>query len=95
MNFNPIQGAHAHHMAQGNMLQGMAGDAMAAIQRENESRVAQSREMRRMQHEKEMEQMRINAMIQRLGQQAPPARPVDSGMMGLEYDPVANRWNRW
>lgn len=71
MDFNPIQGAQAHHAAQGNMLQGMAGDAMAAIANENQSRVAQQREMRRMQHEKELEQMRINALIGRLGQSTP------------------------
>lgn len=59
-----------------NHLQGMANDAMSAIRDENESRVAQSREMRRMQHEKEIEQMRLQALISRLGQQAPATNGV-------------------
>jgi hypothetical protein len=55
-------------------LQGMANNVMSAIQNENDSRVAQAREMRRMQHEKEMAQMRmaaeqsrVNDLISRLG----------------------------
>ena len=38
-------------------LQNMANGQMAMISKENDSRVAQEREWRRMQHEKEMMQM--------------------------------------
>ena len=38
-------------------LQNMANDQMAMFSKENDSRVAQMREMRRMQHEKELMQM--------------------------------------
>lgn len=64
----PIQAAYdalGPH-AQARALQGMAGQAMGAIQDENDSRVAQVREMRRMQHEKDIEAMRQQALIQRL-----------------------------
>ena len=58
---------------QANHLQGMADDIMSAISKENYSRVAQAREMRRMmneraadrekmQHEKDMLLMRLRAM---------------------------------
>lgn len=61
---------------QNRALQGMAGDVMQAFANENESRVAQAREMRRMEYQREIERMRqeteqqkINALIQRLKQQ--------------------------
>jgi hypothetical protein len=58
---------------QANHLQGMADDVMSAISKENYSRVAQAREMRRMmneraadrekmQHEKDLLLMRLQAM---------------------------------
>lgn len=51
------------HGAQGDYLQGMATDAMSAVAKENDSRVAQSREWRRMQHEMALAEMR--AQIER------------------------------
>lgn len=50
--------------AQGMMLQGAADDATGNIARENASRVAQLREMRRMEHEKEMMRMQLAARQQ-------------------------------
>lgn len=47
--------------AQGNYLQGMMNNATGMIQRENDSRVAQMREMRRMEHEKELMRMQVEA----------------------------------
>lgn len=49
------------HQAGGAHLQGAANQAMSAIQGENQSRVAQLREMRRMEHEKELMRMRADA----------------------------------
>lgn len=51
----------ALHQAGGAHLQGAANQAMSAIQDENQSRVAQLREMRRMEHEKELMRMRVAA----------------------------------
>jgi hypothetical protein len=42
-------------------LQGAMNDATGMIQRENDSRVAQMREMRRMEHEKELMRMQTEA----------------------------------
>lgn len=50
---NPYQQA-AH-------LQGMASQAMNAIGDENDSRVAQARELRRQEHEKELMRMQMEA----------------------------------
>jgi len=50
---NPYQQA-AH-------LQGMANQAMGAIGDENDSRVAQARELRRQEHEKELMRMQMEA----------------------------------
>lgn len=49
-----------------NHLQDMAGDAMDAWENELDSRVAQSREMRRMDHEKWIEALRQQTILQRL-----------------------------
>lgn len=69
----------AYHAAigsaqQANVLQDMISRTMAAHQDENDSRVSQAREMRRMMHEQELERMRqdtermkIDALLQRLG----------------------------
>jgi hypothetical protein len=51
---------------QGNALQSMISQATNAWQDEHDSRVSQNREARRMQHEKDVEQMRIEAMLKRL-----------------------------
>jgi hypothetical protein len=61
----------AHHAAMGSAQQGKAlGDmisqTMNAHQDENDSRVAQMREMRRMEHERMMKQMELDAILARL-----------------------------
>jgi hypothetical protein len=63
----------AYHAAMGSAQQGKAlGDmisqTMAAHQDENDSRVAQMREMRRMEHEKELKRMELDAILARLAQ---------------------------
>ena len=72
----------AYHAAIGSAQQGKAlGDmisqTMAAHQDENDSRVSQEREMRRMMHEQEIERMRqetermkIEALLARLNQES-------------------------
>jgi len=52
--------------AQAQHLGGMVDDVQNAYQDENDSRVAQLREQRRMEHETEMEAMRQEALLQRL-----------------------------
>lgn len=64
---------HAQYM-QGQAAERNAQATMNAIQRENERRVAISREQRRMEHEKEMQQMQIDALLARLQQAAPQDR---------------------
>jgi len=63
----------AYHAAmgsaqQGNVLGNMISQTMNAHQDENDSRVAQMREMRRMQHEKELKRMELDAILARLAQ---------------------------
>jgi len=63
----------AYHAAmgsaqQGNVLGNMISQTMAAHQDENDSRVAQMREMRRMEHEKELKRMELDAILARLAQ---------------------------
>lgn len=64
---------------QADALQDMADKTMAAFRRENDSRVSQLREARRMQHEKEVEQMRIDALLRRLQQPTSPFTVVPPG----------------
>lgn len=56
---------HANNMqaAQASHLQGAANNVMSAHANEMQSRVSQQREMRRMQHEKELAKMRMDADI--------------------------------
>jgi hypothetical protein len=63
---NPALMAQQVSSAQARHLGGMIDDVQDAIQDENDSRVAQMREQRRMAHEKEMETMRQEALLQRL-----------------------------
>ncbi len=68
--------------AQANALQGMINQTTEAWRDEHDSRVSQNREMRRMEHEKEIERMRIEAMLKRLDaerQQFQGPRPRVSG----------------
>jgi hypothetical protein len=63
---NPALMAQQVSSAQARHLGGMIDDVQDAIQDENDSRVAQMREQRRMAHEREMEAMRQEALLQRL-----------------------------
>ena len=66
---NPVQQGFINEFgpaAQGRHLAGMIAQTQGAIQDENDSRVAQSREQGRMAHEREMEAMRQEALLQRL-----------------------------
>lgn len=65
-----MSGAQAQH------LQGMADRATAAIAKENDSRVAQAREQRRMQHEQEMKRMETEALLARLESARQPSGPA-------------------
>ena len=61
----------AYHAAMGSAQQGralgnMIAQTMGAHQDENDSRVAQMREMRRMEHEKELKRMELDAILARL-----------------------------
>jgi hypothetical protein len=63
----------AYHAAmgsaqQGNVLGNMISQTMGAHQDENDSRVAQLREMRRMEHEKELKRMELDSILARLAQ---------------------------
>ena len=51
---------------QAEILQGAADDVNKAVKEEMDSRVSQLREMRRMEHEKELEAMRTSALIERV-----------------------------
>lgn len=66
---NPVQQGFINEFgptAQARHLGGMIKDVTGAIQDENDSRVAQSRELRRMEHEAQMEALRQEALLQRL-----------------------------
>jgi hypothetical protein len=58
--------AQAGPAAQAKHLGGMISDVTDAYQDENDSRVAQLREQRRMEHEAQMESMRQEALLERL-----------------------------
>ena len=81
--YNPMNVAGMAGMMgaqQGNALQNMINQTTNAWQDEHDSRVSQNREMRRMEHEKDIERMRIEAMLQRLqAEQASGPRPKVSG----------------
>ena len=71
------QAAQAIHQAQGQHLGNMIKQTADAWQDENDSRVSQEREMRRMMHEQEIERMRqetermkIEALLARLNQES-------------------------
>lgn len=60
--------ASAGAAAQGAHLGNMISQTMDALGQENRSRVAQEREMRRMEHEKEMKRMELDALLARIQQ---------------------------
>lgn len=51
---------------QGNHLAGMINQTTGAIGKENDSRVAQQREMRRMDHEINLKRMELDAILKRI-----------------------------
>jgi hypothetical protein len=51
---------------QGNHLAGMINQTTGAIGKENDSRVAQQREMRRMDHEINLKKMELDAILKRI-----------------------------
>ena len=66
---NPVQQGFVDDfgpVAQGERLRGMINDVQGAYKGENDSRVAQLREQRRMDQEMEIESMRQEALLQRL-----------------------------
>jgi hypothetical protein len=66
---NPVQQGFINDFgphAQGKHLGGMIADVQDAYEDENDSRVSQMREQRRMQQEMEIESMRQEALLQRL-----------------------------
>lgn len=66
---------------QNSHLQNMANQINSTISDQNENMVAQQREQRRLEHEKQMKQMEIDALLARLQQVQPPQgrQPVASG----------------
>jgi hypothetical protein len=66
---NPVQQGFINDFgpaAQGRHLKSMVNDIQEAYQDENDSRVAQMREQRRMDQEMQIESMRQEALLQRL-----------------------------
>lgn len=68
--YDPRAGLMAAHgpiaYSQGKHLQGMIDQTLGAFQDEHDSRVAQNREMRRMEHETQMEAMRQDTILKQL-----------------------------
>lgn len=60
----------------------MGNEVEATIQRENDSRVAQMREMRRMEHERYLEQMKIDALLKKLQLEAQVAQQANVAKFG-------------
>ncbi len=58
--------------SQANAMQGMIDNVMAAHSQESQSRVLQANAERQRQHEKEMEAMRLEALIGRLQSEGQP-----------------------
>lgn len=62
--------------AQSRHLHGMGAQIGAAMSEENDSRVAQARELRRMQHERELKRMELDALLARLESARQPSGPA-------------------
>jgi hypothetical protein len=81
--FNPMAVAqHAGMMGaqQANSLQNAINQTSNAWRDEHDSRVSQNREARRMEHEKDIERMRIEALLKRLEMEKDQGpRPLASG----------------
>lgn len=87
---------------QANHLQGMVGQTMGAIGRENQSRVAQMREHRRMMQEQQLKGMDLQALLIRLQHERAMAEKkmrYDAGMQRYSDDRArgvisSTRWNK-
>ena len=66
----------------GGLSNQMGNEVEASIQRENDSRIAQIREMRRMEHEKYMEQMKIDALLKKLQMESQMAQQANIAKFG-------------
>lgn len=84
----PIQAAYLQQgpHVQAAALQGAIDKTADAWKDENDSRVAQVREMRRLQHEKDMEAMRQEGLLRRLA--AAQANAPESVFGGTSYMPT-------
>lgn len=96
------QHAGMMHAAQGNALQNMANMTMGAISDENRSRVAQSREHRRMMQEQQLKNMDIQALLARLQHERELAEmrmKYEAGMKQMQADKdrgvtYSTRWRK-
>lgn len=68
-------GATLAAQQQANALQNMINQTTSAWQNEHDSRVSQVREMRRMEHERMLKQMELDALLARLDQARQPSGP--------------------
>jgi uncharacterized membrane protein YqiK len=81
--------AGAGAAAQGSHLQNMANMTMGAIGRENQSRVSQLREQRRMMQEQQMKEMDLQELLVRLQHErelAEKQMKFQAGMKEIEAD---------
>ena len=102
--FAPNHAAPMHNYVareQASALQGMIDKTSDAWDDELDSRVAQAREMRRMQHAKEIEAMRQEGLLQRLAMMAQGMRPSgptsyepDQGGALRIWNPVTQQYDR-
>ena len=87
---------------QANHLQGMIGQTMGTIARENQSRVAQMREYRRMMQEQQLKGMDLQALIIRLQHEralAEKKMKYEAGMQQMSDDKArgvihSTRWGK-
>ena len=73
--------------SQANSLQGMISDVTAAHSQENQSRVIQAQAERQRQHEKELEAMRLEALIGRLQSEGQPYQAPRRGGAFQTFNP--------
>lgn len=79
-NIAQITGWQNRHL--NNLSNQMGNEVEATIQRENDSRIAQLREMRRMEHERYLEQMKIDALLKKLQLEAQVAQQANVAKFG-------------
>jgi hypothetical protein len=92
MNYMPIESVVAGQNAYLNNLSNQMGNEVeSAMRRENDSRVAQIREMRRMEHERYLEQMKIDALLKKLQLESQMAQQANIAKFGYAPRTVAFR----